>query len=173
MGVSINRLYNANMYSEGQSLLGMIEEIKLPALKAKDGDVNVMGLHASIKLPSGMEAMAGTIKFNAVYSTLFDVFGSPYDTKQIQVRCNLQTYDSGSLIGEVPVVAFLTVRFKDSLPALTVKVNDNPEQESEYNASYYRLEIDGVRMIEMDAFSNTFFVKDRDVLARYRSNLGF
>lgn len=173
MAIGINRLLNANLYANGNSLLGRAEEIQLPAIKAKDTDVNVLGLHAAIKLPGGIEAMTGKIKFNAVYPELIRLFSNPYVAQQIQARGNLQTYDSGGLISEKSVVAYLTVRFKDVLPGITLKVNDNPEQESEYNCSYYRLEIDGERMVELDAFTNIFFVADTDVLAQYRINLGF
>ena len=126
-----------------------------------------------IELPSGFEKMAGKIKWNAVYPELFSEFASPFKTKQIQVRANLETYDSSGRVSEKSAVAFLTIRFKDVLPALSLKMNDNPEQESEYSCSYYRLEVDGERQLEIDAFANIFFVKDDDELGTYRKNLGF
>jgi P2 family phage contractile tail tube protein len=113
------------------------------------------------------------VKWNAVYKELIEQFGSPFKTSQIQVRGNLQTWIGGALATEVAVVAYLTLFFKDGLPALTLKQNDNPDQESEYSCSYYKLEIDGVRVIEVDAFANIFFVMDEDQLATYRANLGF
>lgn len=172
-GININRLVNASVYSSGNSLLGRVEEIQLPAVKAKSVDVKALGLIMDLEVPSGFEKMTGKMKWNAVYASLIEEFGSPFTTKQIQVRGNLETYDSTGRTGEASVVAFLTIRFKDVLPGLTLKQNDNPEQESEFSCSYYRLEIDGVRMLEVDAFANIFFVKDRDVLAQYRINLGF
>jgi P2 family phage contractile tail tube protein len=171
--ININRLVNANVYSSGNSLLGKVEEIQLPGVKAKIVDVVALGLIMTVELPSGFEKMTGKTKFNAVYPELIEEFGSPFSTKQIQVRGNLETYDTSGRIAEVPAVAFLTIRFKDVLPAITLKQNDNPEQESEFSCSYYRLEIGGVRMLEIDAFTNTFFVKDKDELATYRTNLGF
>lgn len=171
--ITINRILNANLYAGNNSLLGRAEEIQLPAIKAKDTDVNVLGLHAAVKLPGGIEAMTGKIKFNAVYPELIALFSNPYKAQQIQARANMQVYDSTGLINEKSVVAYLTVRFKDVLPAITFKMNDNPEQESEFNCSYYRLEIDDERMVEIDAFTNVFFIKDEDVLAKYRTNLGF
>jgi P2 family phage contractile tail tube protein len=171
--ISINRMSNANVYSNGNSLLGKVEEVQLPAIKTKNVDVKALGMIMDIELPSGFEKMSGKMKWNAVYPELIEEFGNPFQTKQIQVRGNLESYDTSGKTGEVSTVAFLTIRFKDVLPAITLKQNDNPEQESEYSCSYYRLEIDGVRMIEIDAFTNLFFVKDKNVLALYKINLGF
>jgi len=170
--VNINRLSNAAIYNSGNSLIGKVEEMTLPAIKAKGVDVKALGLIMDIELPSGFEKMTGKMKWNAVYPDLITEFGSPFATKQIQARGNLETYDSSGRQAETSVVAYLTIRFKDVLPAIGLKMNDNPEQESEYNCSYYRLEIDGERMIEIDAFANIFFVGDEDQLAQYRANLG-
>jgi P2 family phage contractile tail tube protein len=179
MSIQINRLLNVNLYSEGQSLLGKIEEITLPSIKTKDADVNALGMQMSIKLPSGLEAMSGKMKFNAVYPELIKLFGNPFQSRSIQVRGNLEVYNSSGRTDQISVVAFLTVRFKDALPGLTFKMNDNPEQESEFNCTYYRLEIGGEIMIEVDAFANIFFTATTlsdtivDVLQRYRNILGF
>ena len=173
MAIEINRLLNANMYSEGKSLLGKVEEITVPSITAKDADVNVLGLQMTIKLPSGFEAMAGKVKFNAVYPDIIGEFGSPYVTRKVQVRGNLQTYTTEGLVSEVSAVIFMTIRFKTAISPFTFKVNDNIEQEADFNCSYYRLEIDGERMIEFDAFANLFFIRDQDQLAQYRINLGF
>ncbi|MDI3319990.1 phage major tail tube protein [Pinibacter soli] len=172
-GIQINSLVNANVYNNGNSLLGKVEEIQLPAIKAKAVDVKALGMFMATEIPSGFEKMTGKMKWNAVYPDLIKEFGSPYSTKQIQVRGNLESWDSSGRISEVPVVAFLTVRFKDVMPAITYKQNDNPEQESEFSCSYYRLEIDGKKMIEVDAMANVFFIGDEDQLTKYRANLGF
>ena len=172
-GIKINRLSNSNVYSDGNSLLGKVEEITLPAVKAKGVDVKALGMMMDITLPSGFEKMSGKMKWNAVYPELIEQFGSPFTTKRIQCRSVLETYESSGRTSEVSVVAYLTIRFKDVLPALGMKMNDNPEQESEFDCSYYKLEIGGQRYLEVDAFANLFFVKDVDQLAKYRIILGF
>jgi len=116
--------------------------------------------------------MTGKCKFNAIYPELLREFGDPFTSRQVQVRGNLETYDSSGRIAQLPVVAFMTIRFKDAMPALTMKMNDNPEQESEFNCSYLRYEIGGERIVEFDAFTYTYFAMDQDVFAVYRANLG-
>lgn len=170
--VSINKLTNANLYSSGKSFLGKLEEIGLPAIKAVYTEHKTLGMIMKIELPSGFDMMTGKMRFNAVYPELIQEFGSPFNSRQIQVRGNLETYDSTGRINEVPCVAFMTIRFKDCLPGITVKQNDSPDLESEYSATYYRLEVNGASLIEIDAFANLFFVNGNDELANYRAALG-
>jgi P2 family phage contractile tail tube protein len=170
--INPNKLTNANLYSSGVSHLGKLEEIGLPAIKALYTEHKALGMIGKIELPSGFDSMTGKMKFNAVYPDLILEFGSPYVTRQVQVRGNLETYDSSGRIAEVPAVAFMTIRFKDVLPPITLKQNDSPELESEYSATYFRLEVDGLRVIEIDFFTNIFFVSDNDELANYRIALG-
>ena len=167
-----NRLTNANMYNDGASLLGKCEEITLPSIKAKTSEHKALGMVMSLNIPSGFEAMNGKVKWNAIYPDLIAAFGSPYKTNKIQVRGNLETWDAAGRTQQQGVVAFLTVRFKDALPSIGLKQNDNSEQESEYECSYYRLEVGGQKLIEIDAFAQIFFVNGTDELAGYRAALG-
>jgi P2 family phage contractile tail tube protein len=169
---NINKITNANMYSSGNSYLGKLEEIGLPTIKAKYTEHKALGMIAEVELPSGFEKMTGKMKFNAVYPELIIEFGSPFNTRQIQVRSSLETYDSSGRIAEVSLVAFLNVKFKEVLPPIVLKQNDNPELESEYSATYYRLEVDGVPLIEIDTIAQLFFLNGNDELATYRQNLG-
>lgn len=170
--VQVNRLTNANVYNNGSSLLGKVEEITLPGLKANQVDHKALGMFMGIKLPSGFESMTGKAKWNSVYPDLISEFGNPYNSKQIQVRGSLETWDSSGRIVETPCVAFMTIRFTDVLPPIGLKQNDNPEMESEFTCTYFRLEVDGAALIEVDAFAQLFFIADEDQLVAYRRNLG-
>ncbi len=170
--ININRLTNCNVYNNGASLLGKVEEVTLPAIKSLGVDHKALGMVMGVELPSGFEKMTGKMKWNAVYADLITEFGSPYATKAIQVRGSLETYDSTGRNAQVAVVAYMTIRFKDSLPPIGFKQNDNVEMESEFTCSQYKLEVDGETVIEIDAMSNIFFVGGVDQLATYRANLG-
>ena len=172
MGIVVNRLTNANIYIGGASFLGRAEEINLPAIKAKFSDHKGLGMIMDIEFPNGFEKMTGKIKWSSLYPDVVDAVGSPFDAVQMQVRGNMDVYDASGQRQQASVVCFLTVRFKDSLSALTLKMNEPSEQESEYSATYYRLEVDGQPLIEIDAISQLFFLSDNDELAQYRANLG-
>lgn len=170
--IKVNRLTNANIYANGTSFLGRAEEIQLPSVKAKYSEHKGLGMIMGVEFPSGFEMMSGKIKWSSLYPDVIENTGSPYTTVQLQVRANLETYNSLGRIEEQSVVCFVTARFKDILPQITFKMNDPSEQESEFSATYYRLEIGGVRMVEVDALAQIFFVKESDQLLSYRINLG-
>jgi len=170
--VQINNLYNANVYAAGNSFLGKAEEVTLPAIKAKVRDVKALGLITDTELISGMEKMTGKIKWNSIYPEVLQQLGSPFVTQQIQMRSSLETWDSSGRTAELPVVAYMDVRFKDSLSAITIKQNDNPDQESEFSCTYMRLEVDGNTVMEFDAMNNVYFIAEEDQLVNWRNNLG-
>lgn len=172
MATNINRLTNANIYNAGNSLCGRAEEITLPGIKGTYSDHKALGMMMALELPNGLDKMSGKIKWNAVYPELITTFGSPYTTSQIQVRGNLETWDSSGRTSQSPIVVFMTVRFKDTLPPITLKQNDNPELESEYSCTYLRMEVDGIKLVEVDALANVLFVNGEDQMAIYRINLG-
>lgn len=65
MGIQINRLTNANIYVDGNNLLGRAAEINLPQLKAKMSSHPALGMQFEFELPSGFEKMEAKVKWNA------------------------------------------------------------------------------------------------------------
>lgn len=171
-GIVVNRLTNANIYINGTSYLGRAEEVQLPAVKAKFSDHKGLGMIMDLEFPNGFEKMAGKVKWSSLYPDVVKQIGSPFKAVQMQIRANMDVYDASGDVQSVSVVVFLTVRFKDSLSAMTLKMNEPSEQESDFSATYYRCEVDGEPLIEIDAISQLFFVSDSDELATYRANLG-
>jgi len=172
MGIVVNRLTNANVYIGGASFLGRAEEIQLPAIKAKYSDHKGLGMIMDVEFPNGFEKMQGKIKWSSLYPDVISAVADPFTAVNMQVRANMDVYDASGTRSQSSVVCFLVVRFKDSLSALTMKMNEPSEQESDFSATYYRLEVDGERLVEIDAIAQMFFVDDSDQLAEYRANLG-
>lgn len=170
--VSVKSLYQANIYADGNSLLGKAEEITLPGVKGKYRDVKVLGLLFDLELPSGFEKMNGKLKWLSLDPDVVAQCGSIFQSVQLQVRSSLEGWDSSGRSSEVSVAAFMTVRFKDALPSLDIKPGENPDQESEYSCTYYRLEINGIPVIEVDVINNIYFLNGVDQNATYRNNLG-
>ena len=50
-GVQLNRVTNANLYLNGNSLLGSAEEVQLPDITALESEHKAVGMVASIMLP--------------------------------------------------------------------------------------------------------------------------
>lgn len=169
--ISVNKLYNANVYVDGTSFLGRAEEVTLPKVQAKMVEHKALGMVGVIETPAGIEKMEAKIKWNSLYPEIIAAFAHPYQTLQIQVRASLESYDSTGKVSEVPVVAYMTVSFKN-FPGIGFKHQDNAEIETDLSVSYYKLAIDGEDYIEVDAFANIWKVKGEDILEQYKSNIG-
>ena len=59
--IEVNRVTNANVYLNGNSLLGRAREIELPEVTHQMAEHEGMGLYGSPEFPSGLEAMEASI----------------------------------------------------------------------------------------------------------------
>jgi uncharacterized protein len=171
MGITVNRLTNANIYIDGNSQLGKAEEVNLPDITFMLSEHKALGMIGKFELFSGIDKMEATIKWNAFYIDVLKQFANPRKTLKLQVRSSLESHDSSGLVSEVPCVAYLTVQPKN-FPAGNYKQHDNVEATSKLTCTAYKLEIDGQDVVEFDALANIYSVDGVDIFANYRSNIG-
>lgn len=169
--IKVNTLNNANIYIDGNSLLGQAEEIKLPTVKFKMAEHKAVGMVGTIKLPSGIEALEGEVKWSSFYASVWPRLLNPFSPVQLQARGSLETFTSQGRTQQVPYVVFLTASFYE-VPMGDFKQNDKAEFGSKFFASYIRLKVDGKDILEVDAMSNIYKVGGVDQLDLYRSNIG-
>ena len=62
----INAIYNANVYLNGNNLMGQAAEFKMPEIEIAQDEHKGLGMVGTIKLPSGVEALEGEITWNSV-----------------------------------------------------------------------------------------------------------
>lgn len=169
--IKVNRLTNANVYVDGTSQLGKVEEINLPEITFMLSEHKALGMIGKFELFSGIDKMEATLKWNAFYADVLKKFADPRKALKLQVRSSLETYNSEGLLTEVPCVAYLTGQPKN-FPAGNFKQHDNVEASSKMTLTAYKLEIDGLPVIEFDAMANIYSVDGVDMFANYRSNIG-
>jgi P2 family phage contractile tail tube protein len=170
-GITLNTLNNANIYIDGNSLLGQAEEFKLPTVKFKMADHKAVGMVGTIKLPSGFDALEGEIKWNSFYREVWNKLLDPYTAIQLQARGSLETYNSQGRQAQVPYVVFLTCSFSE-VPMGDFKQNDKAEFQSKFTATYIKQTVDGNDVLEVDAMANIYKVNGVDKLDLYRTNIG-
>ena len=171
MGIQINRITNANVYLNGNSLLGTVDEITLPDISVKETEHKALGMVGTIQLPSGFDKLEGRIKWNSFYLDVWLRFGNPFVPVQLQCRASVDTYTSQGRIAQVPLVTFLTATIK-KLPLGTFKQHDNAEFQSDYTSTYVKQQMNGQDVIELDTLANIFKVGGVDQLDIYRNNIG-
>ncbi|MDR2452337.1 MAG: phage major tail tube protein [Candidatus Accumulibacter sp.] len=169
--IQVNTLHNANLYIDGNSLLGQAEEFKLPVVTFKMVEHKAVGMVGTIKLPSGIDALEGEVKWNSFYPSAWPKLLDPFATLQLQARGSLETHSSQGRIAQVPYVVFLTAAFNE-VPAGEFSQNDKAVFSSKYYASYIRQQVNGQDILEIDAMANIYKVGGVDKLDLYRQNIG-
>ena len=167
----LNAIYNANVYIDGNNLLGKAAEITAPDIEFTMDEVTGLGLFGTIKLPSGMEALEAEMTWNSFYPEVAARSRNPFKSAQLMIRSNLQTFDAAGLEKEVPMVTTMTGTFgKDSLGGF--KPKEKAEFSSTFQVNEVRQVADGRELFYYNAFTNTLRVDGQDVLSQMRKNIG-
>lgn len=167
----LNAIYNANVYIDGNNLLGKAAEITAPEIEFTMDEVTGLGLFGTIKLPSGMEALEAEVTWNSFYPEVAARSRNPFKSAQLMIRSNLQTFDAAGLEKEVPMVTTMTGTFgKDALGAF--KPKEKAEFSSTFQVNEVRQVADGRELFYYNAFTNAMRVDGQDVLSQMRKNIG-
>ena len=169
--IQINRVTNANVYMDGNNLLGRAEEINLPMIKHKMTEHKALGMIGSAEFFSGIDKLECKIKWNSLYPDVLKKAANPFKTIQIQARASLETYNSQGKIQEVPAVAYLSGTFKE-FPLGNIKAGDNAEYETTMAINYAKLIVAGEELFEIDILENIYKVGGIDIMQDYRNNIG-
>ncbi len=169
--IEIKRLTNANVYVDGSSLLGKVDECKLPEVKVTMTEHKALGMVGKLEFPSGIDKLEATFKWNSLYSDVLAKVANPYTACEVQLRGSLETYGNNARTDEVPVVVYLTGTF-NKFPMGGFKQHDNVEAETTMSVTYCKMEIDGAVILEVDALANIYKSGDTDLLATYKTNIG-
>jgi P2 family phage contractile tail tube protein len=171
MAIEIKQITNANVYIDGNSFLGKTEEIKLPDVTTTMVEHKALGLMGKFEIPSGLDKLEATIKWNSLYADVLKKAANPSKAVQLQCRASQETYTGGGRTEEVPVVAFIAGTFK-KFPMGGFKQHENVEAETAISVTYLRLNVAGVDILEIDVLANIYKVDGEDLMADYRSNIG-
>jgi P2 family phage contractile tail tube protein len=170
-GISVNRITNANVYLNGGSLLGKAESIDLPTIKHKMADHKALGMVGTLEFPAGIEKLESKIKWNSFYSDAMKAEANPTQTVQLQCRGSILTWAATGVTAEVPLVCLMTALFK-KFDGGKFKQHDNVERESDLAVYYFKITSAGEEILELDVMSNIYRVAGKDVLDKYRINIG-
>lgn len=169
--IKINRLTNANIYLDGGSLLGRVEEFQTPTIAAKMAEHKALGMIGTVEYFAGVDKMEGSIKWTSYYGDVMRKFANFFEPIRIQVRGSLEEYQGGGRMAQVPAVVFLTIQPKN-FPLGNFVQHDNVDLSTSYGCTYCRLEVGGNVEMELDVEANIYKVNGEDLLAAYRQNLG-
>lgn len=167
----INKLTNANLYLNGNSLLGRVAEFDIPMPTYKQAEHVSLGMFGSSQFPAGMEQLEARLKWTSFYQDGNAQLMNPFTSANLQLRGNLETYESAGRTAQVPYTCFMIGNPKD-VDLGKFKAHENAEFEVNLAITYIKLEVEGVAVFEVDVLANVFKINGIDALATYRANLG-
>lgn len=170
-GFAAHRITNANIYLDGGDLFARAEEVDLGSVKAVTSDFQGLGMVGLIELPDGLDKLEGKITWNSIYAEAGIKLASPFKSVQLQCRSNVQVFNNGGLVDEVPLVTFMTIMPKE-YGLGTFKPREATKPETPFSAIYVRQVLAGREVLMLDYLSNRFVVDGKDQLATYRKNIG-
>jgi len=160
MSTAIHQIVNANVYMNGNSLLGKAKEFKLPDIEFEFIEHKGLGLHGTIKLPAGLNAMEGEV-----------IWDSFYPEVQLMARSNVQVFDSRGLAAEEALVTIMNVAFNKTTGG-SLKNKEATEHSDSFQIMSIKQTLAGKEILFVDVLANIYRVNGQDVLQKYRTNIG-
>lgn len=161
-------LSNCLLYVDGVSFAGDVPTLTLPKLTQKNDDYQGGGMSGPIELATGMDKMEAAFTTNGVRREALKYFGLADQT-----ACNAVFRASfKGLKGQVKAVV---VTLRGGLKEVDMgdwKPADKAEIKHAMKLVYYKLEIDGRVMYEIDFLNMIQVIDGVDQLAAERSALG-
>lgn len=161
-------LYNTNLFVDGINFTGDVPSLGLPKLTVKTDEYRGGGMAGPIEMDVGLEKMEATFTTNGVRREAMKFFGLADQTAFNGVY-------RGSFKGQkgqtTAVVATLRGMLKELDPG-DWKPGDKAEFKYSIAVNYYKLEIAGRLIYEIDMVAAIRVIDGVDQLASMRSDLG-
>jgi P2 family phage contractile tail tube protein len=169
--MKITKVYDANVYLNNNSKHGEASEVTCPDIAAVMSDYSALGMVGSAEFFNGFDKMEATIKWtypdNEVKMATAN-FMKPVD---LMIRSTKSEYDGGGIQSETPIVIYLKGYSKQHQGG-GYKKGEDTTPESTFSILYYKEEVDGEEIVELDVLNNIYKVNGEDLLAERRQNLG-
>lgn len=161
-------LTNTNLFVDGVSFSGDVPSLTLPKLTMKMDDYRGGGMAGSIELPLGLEKLEASFSTNGVRRESLKFFGLSDRT-----ACNAVFRGSfKGLKGKVtPVIATLRGGLKE-VDLGDWKAGDKAEIKHSMAVTYYKLEVEGRVVYEIDMVNMVQVIDGVDQLQEERAALG-
>ncbi len=167
--MQIRKILGANVYAEGNNLLGQADEVTPPSIKFKMEDHKALGQFISTEFPVGIEKLECPIKFNSYYPQV--LASNPLKIVDVQIRANQAIYEGDTIASQVEVVHHLRGIFKET-NFDAIKNGEQAGVEKVMSVTYSKLIVGGQVIQELDAINNIYKVDGVDILASFKQNIG-
>ena len=167
MPVAVNILRNVNLFVDGRGYAGVVDEVSPPKLTVKTEEFRAGGMDAPVEIDQGLEKLECTLKTAAIDAALLRQWGvAQGDLAPLTLRGALQSEDGAVKAAVVHVRG----RVKE-IDWGEWKPGEKAQMTAVVACRYYKLEIDGETVHEIDAENMIRTVDGVDQLAAQRAAL--
>jgi len=164
-----NILKQFNAYNEGNSLMGIAEELSLPKLSRKFEAFQGGGMPAPVDVDLGNEKIELDWTCGGFYSEVVKQYGSAKAGGALLRFAGAYQRDD---TGDVQAVEIVVRGRHQEIDFGNAKVGDKSTTKVKTSCSYYKLTVDGTVLVEIDALAMVFNVNGTDMLAAQRKAIG-
>jgi uncharacterized protein len=162
------RLTNFAVFADGKGYVGVAPELNLPKVTSKTEEYRAGGMDTPVEVITGTEKLEASFTLAEYNADVMALWGLTTNAEtQFVFRGSLQRQGEDA----VAIVAILGGRIKELDPG-TWKAGEQATLKASLAISYYRLTVDGVDVIEIDALNMKRIVHGVDQLASVRTALG-
>lgn len=164
-----NQLKNFNVFEDGVSLMGVIEEISLPKLSRKLETFQGGGMVAPVDIDLGLEKLELELTSGGFVADQIKQFGQGKASgAMIRYAGAYQRDDTA----EVQAVEIVTRGRYGELDFGNAKVGDKSQTKAKVSLTYYKLTVDGQILVEIDVLGFVCTINGVDLLAAQRKAIG-
>ena len=160
-------LRNMTAFVDGRGYLGQVKSVELPKLTIKTKEHRSAGMDVPIVIDMGMEKMEATLTFQEFSRNLITQFGL---TEGVDVPITVRSVQSNGR-DEEGVIAHMRGLILKLDPG-SWEVGEDAELKIEMAVNYYKIEIEGQELLEIDPLNYVRRINGFDVLAGQRRKLG-
>jgi uncharacterized protein len=164
-----NALKNFNLFNEGRSYMGEVEEVKLPKLSRKLEDFRGGGMDGPVGIDLGQEKIELEFTCGGFMEDVFKQYGT---TKANGVMLRFAGAYQRDDTGDVKAVEVVVRGRHQEIDPGDGKSGDKGKTSVKSALSYYKLTVDGKELVEIDLLGLIFTVDGKDMLEAQRKAIG-
>jgi P2 family phage contractile tail tube protein len=162
-------LKNFNLFNDGVSYMGVVEEIKLPKLSRKMEAFRGGGMDGEVDIDVGQDRLELTFSCAGFMEQVFLQYGTVKADGVLLRFAGAYQRDDTAAVQAVEVVS--RGRYKE-IDQGTAKGGDKTKIDVQGTLSYYKLTVDNKVLIEIDLINMIMIVNGVDMLAKQRAAIG-
>lgn len=164
-----NQLKNFNVYADGVSLMGVIEEVGLPKLSRKLEAFQGGGMVAPVDIDLGLEKLELELSNSGFVIDQVKQFGHGKASGALVRYAGAYQRDDTA---DVQAVEIVTRGRYSEIDFGNAKVGDKSMTKSKVSLTYYKLSVDGQVLVEIDVLGFVCTINGTDLLAAQRKAIG-